>query len=290
MNMLFQFEHMGIDKSPVGGNLGKWKIHTDWKLTELKRIMSKWQVDLDGRGWNALYLENHDQPRSVSRFGDDENYHKESAKMLATWLHMMQGTPFIYQGQEIGMTNVAFDSIDDYRDVEIHNVYKEQVMKNGRDEKEIMSAIHYRGRDNARTPMQWDDTENAGFTSGDPWIKVNANYQDINVEAARANSNSIFHYYKDLIRLRKEHPVIVYGSYALILEDDQQIYAYTRELDDEKLLVITNFSKETPTFTLPDIVDFDRKELLISNYDVNQDESVSSIGLRPYEARVYLLK
>ncbi|GMB08826.1 oligo-1,6-glucosidase [Thermolongibacillus altinsuensis] len=288
MNMLFHFEHMDVDSKP-GSPLGKWDIQP-WKLTDLKKIMSKWQTELHGKGWNSLYLENHDQPRSVSRFGDDKRYRVESAKMLATWLHMMQGTPYIYQGQEIGMTNVAFPSIEYYRDVEIHNLWKDLVVEKGYDPDKILKAIHYRGRDNARTPMQWDATENAGFTTGTPWINVNPNYREINVEQALKDENSIFHYYKKLIRLRKEHEIIVYGSYELILEDDEQIYAYMRRLNDEQLLVITNFSAETPTFVLPNHIQFTEKQLLISNYPVDENEGIETIVLKPYEARVYKLK
>ncbi|ELK21172.1 oligo-1,6-glucosidase [Anoxybacillus flavithermus TNO-09.006] len=288
MNMLFQFEHMDVDSKP-GSPLGKWDIQP-WKLTDLKKIMSKWQVELHGKGWNSLYLENHDQPRSVSRFGDDKTYHVESAKMLATWLHMMQGTPYIYQGQEIGMTNVSFPSIEYYRDVETINLWNDVVVNKGYDPDKILKAIHYRGRDNARTPMQWDATEHAGFTTGTPWINVNPNYRDINVEQALKDENSVFHYYKKLIRLRKEHPIIVYGSYELLLEDDEQIYAYVRKFNDEQLLVITNFSSEQPTFTLPSHITFTEKQLLISNYTVDENESIDTIVLKPYEARVYKLK
>jgi oligo-1,6-glucosidase len=289
MNMLFQFEHMGIDKSKEGGNLGKWKINYNWKLTDLKEIMSRWQTNLDGQGWNALYWENHDQPRSVSRFGNTENYHKESAKMLATCLHMMQGTPFIYQGQEIGMQNVAFETIEDYKDVEIRNFYNEQMKKGVLTEEEIMNSIHFRGRDNARTPMQWDDSQNAGFTTGEPWIKVNPSYKKVNVKESIADSDSVYHYYRDLIRHRKEHDIIVYGSYQLILEDDEKIYAYTRELGNQKLLVITNFSEDSPIFELPQYIKFKSKELLISNYTIEEEENISSFEMKPYEARVYLL-
>lgn len=288
MNMLFQFEHMDVDSKP-GSPLGKWDIQP-WKLTDLKKIMSKWQVELHGKGWNSLYLENHDQPRSVSRFGDDKTYRVESAKMLATWLHMMQGTPYIYQGQEIGMTNVSFPSIEYYRDVETINLWNDVVVNKGYDPDKILKAIHYRGRDNARTPMQWDATEHAGFTTGTPWINVNPNYRDINVEQALKDENSVFHYYKKLIRLRKEHPIIVYGSYELLLEDDEQIYAYVRKFNDEQLLVITNFSSEQPTFTLPSHITFTEKQLLISNYTVDENESLDTIVLKPYEARVYKLK
>jgi oligo-1,6-glucosidase len=288
MSMLFHFEHMDVDTKPESP-LGKWDIQP-WKLTDLKKIMSKWQTELHGKGWNSLYLENHDQPRSVSRFGDDQRYRLESAKMLATWLHMMQGTPYIYQGQEIGMTNVAFPTIEQYRDVEIHNLWKDLVVEKGYDPEKILKAIHYRGRDNARTPMQWDATEHAGFTTGTPWIEVNPNYREINVEQALKDEHSIFHYYKKLIRLRKEHDIIIYGSYELILEDDEQIYAYIRKLENEQLLVITNFSAETPTFALPNHITFTEKQLLISNYPVDENEEIKTILLKPYEARVYKLK
>lgn len=289
MNMLFHFEHMDVDVDESGdGNLGKWNVK-QWKLSDLKRIMSKWQVELEGKGWNSLYLENHDQPRSVSRFGNDKEYRIESAKMLATWLHMMQGTPYIYQGQELGMTNVKFDSIDDYRDVEIHNLWKDQIIKKGKDSEQLMKAIEYRGRDNARTPMQWDASENAGFTSGTPWISLNPNYQEINAEQALNDPNSIFHYYKKLIRLRKEQPIIVYGTYRLILEEDNKIFAYTRTLEDQVLVVITNFSSEHVQFELPKDIGYSKQELLIHNYEVKQDEDARKFSLRPYEARVYLL-
>jgi oligo-1,6-glucosidase len=190
--------------------------------------MSKWQVELEGKEWNILYLENHDQPRSVSRFGNDREYRVELAKMLATWLHMMKGTPFIYQGQEIGMTNVRFPSIDDYNDLETLNMYREQVFEKGRDAAEVMNSIYTKGHDNARTPMQWTSSENAGFTFGIPWLKINPNYKEINVEKAINDSNSIFHYYKKLIRIRKEYPIVIYGEYQSIFEDHEQIYAYVR--------------------------------------------------------------
>jgi len=287
VNMVFHFEHMDVDTNP-NSLIGKWDIQP-WKLTDLKKIMSKWQVELHGKGWNSLYLENHDQPRSVSRFGNDKEYRVESAKMLATWLHMMQGTPYIYQGQEIGMTNVTFETIEQYRDVETHNMWKDLVIEKGYDAEKIMKAIHYRGRDNARTPMQWDATDNAGFTTGTPWIQVNPNYREINAEQALKDKNSVFHYYKKLIRLRKEHEIIVYGSYELILEEHEQIYAYVRKFEGEQLLVITNFSSESPIFHLPKHISFKEKQLLISNYEVRMDEDIQKITLKPYEARVYKL-
>lgn len=284
LNMLFQFEHMNIGSGPEG----RWS-NESWKLTELKSIMTKWQKGLENKGWNSLYWNNHDQPRVVSRFGNDKEYRVESAKMLATCLHMMQGTPYIYQGEEIGMTNVAFESIEDYKDIEIINHYNETVNEYGRNPEDVLKSVHSCGRDNARTPIQWDDSENAGFTSGTPWIKINENYKEINIKQATKDPNSIFHFYKNLIKLRKDNEIIVYGSYDLILEDNEQIYAYTRILNDEKLLVICNFSKETPEFTLPKEIKYKEKKLLVQNYNV-EDENIEKFDLKPYEARVYLLE
>jgi oligo-1,6-glucosidase len=285
LNMIFTFEHMDIDSEPSG----KWDVKP-WTLSDLKEVMTKWQKGLEGKGWNSLYLNNHDQPRMVSRFGNDTSYRVESAKMLGTFLHMMQGTPYIYQGEEIGMTNVKFD-ISEYNDLEIHNIYRERVLEGGENHDKVMESIYIKGRDNARTPMQWDDRENAGFTTGTPWLKVNPNYKEINAKKSLENSNSIFHYYRNLIKLRKEYKVIVYGDYNLILEEHDQIYAYTRILDNETLLVITNFSSETPEFQLPGLIQYNSKHLLISNYEVDENnDNISSIFLKPYEARVYLLK
>jgi oligo-1,6-glucosidase len=241
-------------------------------------------------GWNSIYLDNHDQPRALSRFGDDGRYRAESAKMLATFIHMLQGTPYIYQGDEIGMTNVAFPSIADYRDVATHNMYRELVEGQGMSPAAVMAMIHATSRDNARTPMQWDDSPQAGFSTSEPWIKVNPNYTAINVEQALADPNSIFYYYQKLIRLRKEHPIIVYGTYDLILEDDEQIYAFTRTVADEQLLVMLNFKGETAVFSLPGHLHTSQPELLISNYDVDPDEDIGQLTLQPYEARVYRLK
>lgn len=282
-NMLFHFEHMEVDAGPGG----KFDLKP-WNLIDLKKVMSKWQKGLQGRGWNSLYFENHDQPRSVSRFGNDSEYRVESAKMLATCLHMMQGTPYVYQGQEIGMTNIQFDSINDYKDVEILNLYREAKLE-GKDLNQLMKAIWVKGRDNARTPMQWDDTVNAGFTTGTPWIQVNPNYRQINVKQTLEDPNSIFHYYKKLIRLRKQNPIVVYGTYDLLLENDEQIYAYTRTLGNERLLVICNFFEDTPTFELPADLRYQTKELWISNYDVNLEEPIEKIELNPFETRVYRL-
>ncbi len=283
LNMVFQFEHMDLDSGPTG----KWDLRP-LNLLDLKQTFTKWQKGLEGSGWNSLYLNNHDQPRMVSRFGDDGEYWLESAKMLGTFLHMLQGTPYIYQGEELGMTNVQFDSIEDYKDIETLNMYKEKVDA-GVAPEQIMQSIYAKGRDNARTPMQWDESENAGFTTGTPWISVNPNYREINAAKQVDDPNSIFHYYKKLIELRKQHEIIVYGDYDLLLPEHPTIYAYTRILADGKLLVILNFSSEHTLFELPEECSYKTQELLIGNYDVDQKESIEKIELKPYEARVYRL-
>ncbi|WP_018247496.1 glycoside hydrolase family 13 protein [Orenia marismortui] len=287
LNMVFHFEHVSLGD----GKYGKWDPG-EWSLTELKRIFTKWQKGLEEDGWNSLYWSNHDQPRAISRFGNDsEKYRIISGKMLATCLHMMQGCPYIYQGEEIGMTNVSFASIDEYRDIETINAYhsfveEEQILTHD----QMMDAIHKRSRDNARTPVQWSENSYAGFSDVEPWIDVNSNYKEINVKKALQNPDSIFYYYKRLIKLRKEYPIIVYGSYDLLLEDHEQIYAYTRNFGNQQLLIILNFSEEEVEFKLPSKINFTQQELLISNYDVKVSESIKSLVLRPYEARVYLLK
>jgi oligo-1,6-glucosidase len=283
LNMVFQFEHVDLDSGD-----GKWDVQP-LKLKDLKDTFTKWQKGLEGAGWNSLYLNNHDQPRMVSRFGDDTTYRVESAKMLATFLHTLQGTPYIYQGEELGMTNVHFDSIDEYKDIETLNMYKEKVAQEKEDPVNIMHSIYKKGRDNARTPMQWDDSKNAGFTSGNPWIKVNPNYKEINAEDAVNDPDSVYQYYKELIRLRKENPILVYGQYDLILEEHEQIYAYTRRYEGETLLVILNFSDQESEFVLPEGLKHGGKSLLISNYEVNEEEGIDQFTLRSYEARVYEL-
>ena len=284
LNMVFQFEHMSIDEDP-NAPLGRRSLFP-WHLRDLKRVTTRWQSDLAGKGWNSLYLTNHDQPRSVSRFGNDTQYRVESAKLLATFLHMLQGTPYIYQGEEIGMTNVPFTTIDDFRDIETLNIYRELAAE-GRDPQAVMELIRAKSRDNARTPMQWDASPQAGFTTGTPWIKVNPNYPQINVEQALSDQDSIFYYYQKLIALRKQLPIMVYGSYDLILDDDAQVYAFTRTLQAEQLLVILNFSQQTTTFHIPSAMPLTGLSLLISNYTVDAKEVVQTITLRPYEARVY---
>ncbi|MBT2666509.1 alpha-glucosidase [Bacillus sp. ISL-4] len=284
LHMVFQFEHMDLGSGPAG----KWS-NEKWRLTDLKRILSKWQTGLEGEGWNSLYWNNHDQSRVVSRFGHDGKYRIESAKMLAACLHMLQGTPYIYQGEELGMTNVSFESIDDYRDIETLNSYEELVNSHGWSKERMMSAIHARSRDNARTPIQWNDSRNAGFTKGTPWIKVNPNFPEINAEKAYNDPNSIFHFYKKLIQLRKKHEVVVYGRFELLWPDDERIFAYTRSFEEERLLVLCNFREEQASYTLPEELHAYSATRLIGNYD-QEEEGISNKPLRPYECRVYHLK
>jgi oligo-1,6-glucosidase len=286
LKMVFQFEHMDLS-AETGAGIGTFK---PWSLLHLKEVMSRWQKDLENHAWNSIYLGNHDQPRSVSQFGDDGQYRVESAKLLATFIHILQGTPYVYQGDEIGMTNVAFESIEDYRDVATRNMYREAVEEKGVDPNVALRVVHAKSRDNARTPMQWDSSQQAGFTVGTPWIKVNPNYKEINVAEALADPNSIFYYYKKLIQLRRENPVIVYGTYDLILDPHEEIYAFTRTLEEDRLLVILNFSRNSPVFNLPENISFSNAALLISNYEVVPTEDIHEITLHPYEARVYLFQ
>mgnify|MGYP000122984368 CR=1 FL=1 len=279
-NMIFQFEHNNLWQKGKDNGLD---IH------ELKRVFTRWQTGLHHNGWNALFLENHDLPRSVSVWGNDERYHKESSKCLATLYFLMQGTPFIYQGQEIGMTNVRFESIEDYDDVAIKNLYAHEI-KEGKPHQEIMEAIWKSGRDNSRTPMQWSNGKNAGFTdSNEPWLKVNPNYKEINVAESMTDRHSIYHFYKNLILLRKNHPVFIYGEYKLILPEHDSIFAYTRSLDDETTLVMTNLFAEEAEFLLPEELINKSSKLLASNYECNAQESIDLLSLKPYEARVYKL-
>jgi oligo-1,6-glucosidase len=283
LNMVFQFEHMGLDNGPYG----KWDLKP-LNLLDLKQNLTKWQKELENQGWNSLYFNNHDQPRSVSRFGNDREYRVESAKMLATLLHMMKGTPYVYQGEEIGMTNIQFDSINDYRDIEIHNFYQEQ-KEEGIAEEKIMESIYVKGRDNSRTPMQWDSSDHAGFTTGSPWMKVNPNFTEINAEKEIANPNSIYHYYRALIQLRKDHEVIVYGRYDLLDEDHPEIFSYKRTLKNQTLFVICNFYANEPVYTIPESIQYKSAQLLISNYERSEANLGEQIILKPFEARVYLL-
>lgn len=281
LQMIFQFEHMRLD----GGPGGKWDI-VPWKLPQLKAVMHKWQIGLAEKGWNSLYLNNHDQPRMVSRFGNDGEYRVPSAKLLATLLHTLKGTPYVYQGEELGMTNVKFPMIDEYKDIESLNMYNERVTHGGADPGTVMAAIQTRGRDNARTPVQWDDSEHAGFTTGTPWIGVNANYKTINAKQQLDDPESVFHYYKNLIALRKEHLILTYGDYELLLPDHETIYAYTRTLGNETWLIVLNFSTEPSVFEWPGNLESREATLVIGNYDEGDADRKE---WRPYEARVYKL-
>ncbi len=277
LNMIFQFEHVWLG----GGKLGKW---TDKRvdLIELKNVMSKWQTELEDKAWNSLYWDNHDQPRAVSRFGNDSTkYRNLSAKMLATCLHMMKGTPYVYQGEELGMINVSFEALEDYKDIDTLNTYEEYVSNGLATKEEMMGYIHCKSRDNARTPMQWNDNPNAGFTAGIPWIKINPNYTDINAEAQVNDPDSVYSYYKKLISLRKQYDIIVYGNYQLLEKDHEKLFIYSRTLGNEKLLILCNFTE--------DIVDYKPEKewesatVLIDNYSGVERKSNQ---LLPYEARV----
>ncbi|GAP02556.1 oligo-1,6-glucosidase [Fructobacillus pseudoficulneus] len=279
LNMVFQFEHMGLDDNDNPA-LGKWN-NQPVSLLKLKENLSKWQTELEGNSWNSLYWDNHDQPRIVSRFGNDSSeYRVVSAKMLATLLHFMQGTPYIYQGEELGMTNAYNLGWDDFDDVEIINgrdfvVNREKLA----DDATMLDYVHYKGRDNARTPMHWTAGPNAGFTTGQPWLKLNDNFPEINVEESLADPNSVFHHYQKLIRFRHEMPIITTGHYELLDPNDDQVYAYKRIGDEEELLIINNFTAEPVqrNYDFPANAD-----LLISNYHDDQGTK-----LRPYESKVY---
>lgn len=276
LNMVFQFEHTDI----TGGEHGKWTTDR-MELGKLRAILNKWQTELEGKAWNSLYWDNHDQPRAVSRFGNDAPLYRErSAKMLATCLHMMKGTPYIYQGEEIGMTNAYFKKIEDYRDIESLNAFRDYTEKGLVDEEEMMYCLQAISRDNARTPMQWDDSRCAGFTTGTPWIRVNPNYPMVNVKAALEDPDSVFYYYQKLIRMRKEYEIVVDGIFRGLLNEDENIYAYERTLDGKRMLVACNFSEnQVPC----DLFGQEEGEELISNYKFHKNGI-----LQPYEARVVL--
>lgn len=278
LSMVFQFEHMVLDQQE---GKEKWDL-APLPFVKFKKILSKWQTELYQKGWNSLFFENHDIPRSVSRFADDGTYRVESAKMLATCLHGMQGTPYIYQGQELGMTNIKLD-INEYQDIESLNMYRERKAA-GYTHEELMESIHTKGRDNARTPMQWNNSANAGFTNGTPWLKVNPNYTEINAVNALLDEDSIFHHYKKLISLRKSEPVLSDGKYAPLLLEDPAVFAYTRTNDDSSLLVVCNFTDEPVSCEL--LKEWNDGELLLTNYKEQTAENV----LRPYEAMMILKK
>lgn len=277
LNMVFQFEHVEGD-----GKYGKW---TDEKmpLTTLKKTLSRWQRELYGQAWNSLFWDNHDQPRAVSRFGDDRpEYREMSAKMLATCLHMLQGTPYVYQGEELGMTNYPFKTPADFRDIESVNAYQEWCGQGKLSHDTFWPCLVFKSRDNARTPVQWDDSENAGFTSGTPWIGVNPNYKEINAKAETADPDSVFHYYKKLIALRRQNPIMVYGSYEPLLMESEELFVYTRTLGEEKLLVVCSFSDKKTTIAIPE--EFQNAPCLISNRKRSYEGA--EIAMEPYEAFV----
>ncbi|EKY26065.1 alpha-glucosidase [Clostridium celatum] len=274
-NMIFQFEHL---------HLWGAESENDFDVKNYKKVLTKWQKALDGNGWNALYIENHDIPRVISTWGNDSDYWRECATAFALMYFMQQGTPFIYQGQEIGMTNVKFDSIYDYNDVKGINIYK-QKMEQGLTEEEALKFVWAISRDNSRTPMQWNNKENSGFTKGKPWINLNENYKTINVEAQINDENSILNFYKKMIKVRKENKTLIYGSYDLILEDDDKIYAYTRYMKNERFIVIVNLSHDEVLYSYDEELKYEN--LLINNYEVEKHDVIKEIKLKPYEARLY---
>jgi oligo-1,6-glucosidase len=278
LSMVFQFEHITITFDP---EQGKWKPRP-FDLVEFKEVISKWQTELADCGWNSLFWNNHDLPRAVSKYGDPQRYRVESAKMLATALHFLKGTPYIYQGEEIGMTNVQFDSIADYQDIESLNLYKERTAA-GVPHEEMMQGIYENGRDNARTPMQWDKRKNGGFSEAQPWLKVNPNYSEINVESALSDPNSVFYHYQKLIQLRKSQPVMVYGDYQVLFADHKQVFAYQRTLGNKQVVVINNFTAEPVALALDASLQGLQGECLISNYAPRNELSVQ-LNLAPYES------
>ncbi len=272
LSMVFQFEHICQDQEP---GKDKWDM-IPLRLPLLKDCFRRWQQELHGKGWNSLFMNNHDLPRIVSRWGNDREYRVESAKMLATMLHGMQGTPYIFQGEELGMTNIVLP-IEEHVDLETLNVYRERI-ELGYDPEDVMASIHARSRDNGRTPIQWTAGVNAGFTTGKPWVPVNPNYTEINAEAALADAHSVFHYYRKLIELRKTYDVFRRGSFTLLDPENEKIFAYTRDTEEEHMLIVCNFTAETLTLDAPE--NFRGARMLLSNY-AEEDES-----LRPYEAAI----
>lgn len=284
LSMVFNFHHLKVDYKDGD----KWTL-MDFDFKMLKDIFEKWQVGMQqGNGWSATFMCNHDQPRALSRFGNDSKYHNESAKMLATTIHMMRGTPYIYQGEEIGMTNPYFDTIYEYRDVESINYYN-ILKQQGTDEDTILNILKSKSRDNSRTPVQWDDSENAGFTKGTPWIPVAKNYKQINAQNALKDENSVFYHYKKLIQLRKQYDIIAYGDFKMILKEDDKIFAYVRQYENQQLLVINNFYDKETNITLDEDLLKGKSSLLISNYKENNNLN-KNMTIKPYESFVYLIQ
>ncbi|GIF09988.1 alpha-glucosidase [Actinoplanes teichomyceticus] len=279
VDMVFQFDHVWVDRGP-----DPWRLQP-LRLTDLKAILGRWQAGLAEVGWNSLYWNNHDQPRVVSRYGDDSPRHRvASATMLGTVLHLHRGTPYVYQGEELGMTNHPFGGIEDFRDIEALGQYRQAVELEGRTAEEVLTVLRARGRDNARTPMQWDDSPQAGFTTGTPWLAVNPNYREINAAAQRSDPDSVFHYYRRLIELRHTEPAVVDGDFTMLLPHDERLYAFTRRLGDTELLVIGNFSGETAPAQIDDAAAWAGAELLLTNLPGATPESLT---LAPWQAVVY---
>lgn len=278
MNMVFQFEHLDLwDTDPAKG----------LDILGLKQVLTRWQKGLEKDGWNALFIENHDKPRIVSTWGNDKEYWYESATSMAAMYFLMQGTPFIYQGQEIGMTNVQFPRIEDYDDVAVKNMYRLK-REEGVSHEDIMEIIWATSRDNSRTPMQWSDDHEAGFTTGTPWMKVNPNYKDINVKKQLEDEHSILSFYKRMIQLKKNNDVFTYGKYELLLEEDPQIYVYTRESENDKVVVLSNLTGEAATFAI-DGLELKYDQLLLANYEMDSHDNINGFTIKPFETRVYRL-
>ncbi|MDF2790352.1 MAG: glucohydrolase [Neobacillus sp.] len=276
LSMVFQFEHISLDQQP---GKEKWD-YKRLEVNELKQVLSKWQTALGNEGWNSLFWNNHDLPRIVSRWGNDTAYRVESAKMFAILLHLMKGTPYIYQGEEIGMTNYPVNDISDVEDIESVNMYHER-LANGYKKEDIIASINFKGRDNARTPIQWDRTENAGFTTGIPWLHVNPNYQEINVAANLEDPNSIFYCYQKLIQLRKGNPIIVWGEYELVTDTSEQVFMYLRKYEGETWAVVANFGEQKKTLHLEYLGQ--SNEVIISNYE-RSSVDFQQLELKPFEA------
>jgi oligo-1,6-glucosidase len=284
LDMVFQFEHMDVDSQ---AGKGKWALKA-LHLPDLKASLSRWQTGLHGKGWNSLYWCNHDQPRAVSRFGDTGLHRVRSAKMLATCLHMMQGTPFIFQGEELGMTNVKWFNIEAYQDIETRNMYAQAVLQQGQPHSGVMASIHAKSRDNARTPMQWSASLNAGFTEGTPWLALNDNFSQVNAAQALADAESVFHHYRQLIALRKAWPVLVEGEFELLLLKHPALFAFTRRFNDVQLLVLCNFSAQFQGLPLKSLPDFSTATPLIGNLPT-PEWAMAPDTLAAWEARVYLM-
>lgn len=285
--MVFHFDHMHLDYDE-NGKYAKTRV----KLTDLKRVMTTWQEKMQAcDGWNSLYWSNHDQARAVTRFGNESPaYRVISAKMLGTVLHMMQGTPYIFEGEELGMTNAFFDKIEDYRDLEAIDIFKDFTGRKGFSEKDTLELLRLKSRDNARTPMQWDDTENAGFTTGTPWISVNPNYKEINAQKCLGDPESVFYYYQKLVKLRHEVPLITDGVYKLLDAENEKIYSYLRKGEHESLLVIANFTEEEIDYQLEEDLKINESSLLISNYADAPETFDGHLAVKPYGAYVYKIK